>query len=178
MQSGAGVHSGWPFLSWECGKFKGVFPARARRGFWALCQMSRAASCRLKAGGYNLGMPSSDSQFRKNHQETPPPMTRGTVFVYLAIPVQIALGAELTARTAHVRDLPYEEAVADPEKARGLRDAIRAQDTPAGTRLKLLGTVPGGADAKDEIFRAIQDGIVAESDALQRLASEPVAGNA
>ena len=25
-----GVHSSWPFLGWECRKFKGVFPARAR----------------------------------------------------------------------------------------------------------------------------------------------------
>ena len=105
-------------------------------------------------------------------------MTRGTIFVYVAVPIQNAKGAVLTGKTAHAPDLPHEEAVADPEKARRLWDAIREQDTPAGTRLKLLKMIPGGADAKDEIFRAIQEGIVAESDALQRLASEPVAGNA
>ena len=30
MQICVGVHSSCPFLGWECGKFKGVFPARAR----------------------------------------------------------------------------------------------------------------------------------------------------
>ena len=123
-------------------------------------------------------MSASDSQLRKNHQEIPPPMTRGTVFVYLAIPVQITHGAELTARTAHVRDLPYEEAVADPEKVQRMWDTIREQDTPPGTRLKLLGTVSGGANAEENVSRLMQEGVNAENDILQRLASEPVAGNA
>ena len=30
IQTSVGVHSSCPFLGWECGKFKGVFPARAR----------------------------------------------------------------------------------------------------------------------------------------------------
>ena len=123
-------------------------------------------------------MPPNDSQLRKNHQETPPPMTRGTVFVYLAIPVQIAHGAELTARTAHVRDLPHEEAVADPEKVRRMWDTIREQDTPPGTRLKLLGTVSGDEHADEKVSRLMHEGVNAENNALQRLASEPVAGNA
>ena len=114
----------------------------------------------------------------QKNRKTVPPMTRGTIFVYIAVPIHNAKRAVLTGKTAHAPDLPHEEAVADPEKARRLWDAIREQDTPAGTRLKLLKMIPGGADAKDEIFRAIQEGIVAESDALQRLASEPVAGNA
>ena len=112
-------------------------------------------------------------------EKTVPPMTRGTIFVYIAVPIQQRIkGAVLTGKTAHAPDLPHEEAVADPEKVQRLWDAIREQDTPPGTRLKLLGTVPGGANAKEEIMRVIQEGIVAENDALQRLASEPVAGNA
>ena len=114
----------------------------------------------------------------QKNRKTVLPMTQGTIFVYIAVPIQNAKGAVLTGKTAHAPDLPHEEAVADPEKAQRLWDAIQKQDTPTGTRLKLLKMIPGGANAKDEIMRAIQEGIVAENDILQRLASEPVAGNA
>ena len=114
----------------------------------------------------------------QNNWKTPPPMTHGTIFVYLSVPIQMEQGAELTARTAHVRDLPYEEAVADPEKTRRLWDTIRTQDTPPGARLKLLGIVSGGENADEEVSRLMQKGIDAESDILQRLTEESAAGNA
>ena len=123
-------------------------------------------------------MPPNDSQNHKDRRKTPPPMTRGTVFVYLSVPVQITHGAELTARTAHIRNLPYEDAVADPEKVRGLWDTIRAQDTPPGTRLKLLGTVPGDEHADEKASQLMQEGINAENDILRRFAKEPPKGNA
>ena len=123
-------------------------------------------------------MPPNGSQLRKSRQETPPPTTRGAVFVYLAIPVQIAHGAELTARTAHVRDLPREEAVADPEKARRMWDAIREQDTPTGTRLKLLRTVPGDERADEKVSWLMREGLNVENDILRRLTERSSAGSA
>ena len=119
-------------------------------------------------------MPANTQKNQKIVQQ----LTSGTIFVYIAIPIQRTKGAMLKGKSAHVPDLPHEEAVADPERTQRLWDAIQKQDTPAGTRLKLLKMIPGGANAKDEIMRAIQEGIVAENDILQRLASEPVAGNA
>ena len=119
-------------------------------------------------------MPANTQKNRKTVQL----LTSGTIFVYIAIPIQRTKGAMLKGKSAHVPDLPHEEAVADPEGTQRLWDAIQAQDTPPGTRLKLLKMMPGGENAKEEVFRLIQEGIVAENDALQRLASEPVAGNA
>ena len=134
------------------------------------------ATCAGRATDYIIfpAMPANTQKNRKIVQL----LTSGTIFVYIAIPIQRTKGAMLKGKSAHVPDLPHEEAVADPEKTQRLWDAIQAQDTPPGTRLKLLKMMPGGENAKEEVFRLIQEGIVAENDALQRLASEPVAGNA
>ena len=120
----------------------------------------------------------ANTQNNQNNRKIVSPMTSGTIFVYIAIPIQRTKGAMLKGKSAHVPDLPHEEVVADPERTQRLWDAIQAQDTPPGTRLKLLKMMPGGANAKEEVFRVIQEGIVAENDILERLASEPVAGNA
>ena len=120
----------------------------------------------------------ANTQNNQNNRKIVSPMTSGTIFVYIAIPIQRTKGAMLKGKSAHVPDLPYKEAVAEPERTQRLWDAIQAQDTPPGTRLKLLKMMPGGQNAKEEVFRLIQEGIVAEHDILERLASEPVAGNA